>query len=136
MSLMKDLVSMYSPHPTTVTKSKVTVVGAGQVGMACVISILTQGVSHDVAIIDMVEDRLMGEMLDLQHGGLFLQSSHIQASTSYDVSAGSRLCIVTAGARQREGESRLSLVQRNTDIMKVKKLNEMQMLMTKTVQNV
>lgn len=34
------------------------------------------------------------------------------------VSAGSRLCIVTAGARQRVGESRLDLVQRNTDIFK------------------
>ena len=34
------------------------------------------------------------------------------------MSAGSKLCIVTAGARQREGESRLNLVQRNTDILK------------------
>lgn len=42
----------------------------------------------------------------------------IEASTDYAVSAGSRLCIVTAGARQREGESRLSLVQRNVDIFK------------------
>lgn len=36
----------------------------------------------------------------------------------YSVTAGSRICIVTAGARQREGESRLDLVQRNTDIFK------------------
>ena len=36
----------------------------------------------------------------------------------YALSAGSKLCIVTAGARQREGESRLNLVQRNTDILK------------------
>lgn len=36
----------------------------------------------------------------------------------YSVTAGSRLCIVTAGARQRPGESRLDLVQRNTDIFK------------------
>lgn len=42
----------------------------------------------------------------------------IEASTDYSVTAGSRLCIVTAGARQREGESRLSLVQRNVDIFK------------------
>ena len=34
----------------------------------------------------------------------------------YSITAGSKLCIVTAGARQREGESRLNLVQRNTDI--------------------
>ncbi len=36
----------------------------------------------------------------------------------YALSAGSKLCIVTAGARQREGESRLNLVQRNADILK------------------
>lgn len=38
--------------------------------------------------------------------------------TDFSVSAGSRLCIITAGARQRPGESRLDLVQRNTDIFK------------------
>jgi L-lactate dehydrogenase len=36
----------------------------------------------------------------------------------YAVTANSRLCIVSAGARQKEGESRLDLVQRNTDIFK------------------
>lgn len=36
----------------------------------------------------------------------------------YAISAGSKLCIITAGARQREGESRLALVQRNVDIFK------------------
>ena len=39
-------------------------------------------------------------------------------STDYAVSAGSKICIITAGARQREGESRLALVQRNADIFK------------------
>lgn len=39
--------------------------------------------------------------------------------TDYAVTAGSRICIVSAGARQREGESRLDLVQRNTDIFKM-----------------
>jgi L-lactate dehydrogenase len=38
--------------------------------------------------------------------------------SEYAVTANSRLCIVTAGARQKEGESRLDLVQRNTDIFK------------------
>lgn len=38
--------------------------------------------------------------------------------TDFAVTAGSRLCIITAGARQRPGESRLDLVQRNTDIFK------------------
>lgn len=38
--------------------------------------------------------------------------------TDYDITKGSKLCVVTAGVRQREGESRLSLVQRNVEIFK------------------
>lgn len=44
--------------------------------------------------------------------------SYFSSILDYALSAGSKLCIVTAGARQREGESRLNLVQRNTDILK------------------
>jgi L-lactate dehydrogenase len=66
----------------------------------------------------MFEDKLKGEMLDLQHGSNFLKNAKITASTDLAVSAGSRLVIVTAGARQKEGETRLDLVQRNTDIYK------------------
>lgn len=86
--------------------------------MACAFSILTNNVSHDVVLIDVMADKLKGEMMDLQHGSSFLKNSRINSSTDYAASANSSLCIVTAGARQREGETRLDLVQRNTDIFK------------------
>lgn len=57
-------------------------------------------------------------MLDLQHGAAFLNRAKITAGTDYKVTAGSDVCIVTAGARQREGESRLSLVGRNVNLLK------------------
>lgn len=98
--------------------NKVTVVGAGAVGMACVFSILTQGVSSEVVILDLNKDLVNGEVMDLQHGSPFLNNVHISGGSDFSLSNGSRLCIVTAGLRQREGESRLSLVQRNADIMK------------------
>lgn len=63
-------------------------------------------------------DKLKGEMMDLQHGSAFLKNAKINASTDYSATANSSLCVVTAGARQREGETRLDLVQRNTDIFK------------------
>lgn len=66
----------------------------------------------------MVEDKLKGEMLDLQHGSAFLRNAKINASTDYSITANSSVCIVTAGARQKEGETRLDLVQRNTNIFK------------------
>ncbi|EYC10302.1 hypothetical protein Y032_0056g2668 [Ancylostoma ceylanicum] len=57
-------------------------------------------------------------MMDLQHGQAFTGRCVIKADTGYACTAGSKLCIVTAGLRQKDGESRLSLVQRNTDILK------------------
>lgn len=107
---------MMDPVPTST--HKVTVVGVGNVGMACTISLLAKNISSDLALVDMMEDKLKGEMLDLQHGSSFLRNAKINASTDYSITANSSVCIVTAGARQKEGETRLDLVQRNTDIFK------------------
>ncbi|XP_071527477.1 L-lactate dehydrogenase isoform X2 [Panulirus ornatus] len=117
MSIPKQLMEEVQPALTT-SGGKVTVVGVGQVGMACAFSLLTQHICSELALVDVAADKLRGEMLDLQHGLTFLRNVKIEASTDFSVTAGSRLCIVTAGARQREGESRLSLVQRNVDIFK------------------
>lgn len=104
--------------PDQSSSNKVTVCGVGAVGMACAFSILTQNISSEVALVDVAENKLHGELLDLQHGSAFMKNATIKASTDFAVTAGSKICIITAGARQREGESRLDLVQRNTDIFK------------------
>ncbi|XP_041986809.1 L-lactate dehydrogenase isoform X3 [Aricia agestis] len=117
MATLDQLFQTVQPK-TDNTGNKVTVVGTGQVGMAAVFSLLTQGVTNNICLIDMMEDKLKGEMMDLQHGSAFMKNAKIQASTDYAISAGSKICVVTAGVRQREGESRLDLVQRNTDVLK------------------
>jgi len=117
MSVQEDLFKPVAEAKSS-SSNKVSVVGIGAVGMATAFSILAQNVSSEVALIDMFEDKLKGEMLDLQHGSNFLKNAKITASTDLAVSSGSRLVIVTAGARQKEGETRLDLVQRNTDIFK------------------
>lgn len=117
MSTKNILLENVAPKDTK-NGSKVTIVGVGQVGMACAFSILTQGVSNDIVLVDVMADKLKGELMDLQHGSTFLNSAKINASTDYAQTAGSKLCIITAGVRQRLGESRLNLVQRNTDVMK------------------
>ncbi|XP_019872685.1 L-lactate dehydrogenase isoform X2 [Aethina tumida] len=114
----KDALMTKLADKAPVSGDRITVVGSGQVGMAIAFALLTQGISTDIVLIDMAEDKLRGEMLDLQHGSLFLKGASINASTDYCASAGSKICVVTAGARQKEGETRLNLVQRNTDIMK------------------
>ncbi|ONK80603.1 uncharacterized protein A4U43_C01F19660 [Asparagus officinalis] len=65
-----------------------------------------------------LRDKLRGEMLDLQHAAAFLPGTRISSSVDYSVTAGSHLCIITAGARQIAGESRLDLVQRNVAMFK------------------
>lgn len=105
-------------EPATKTTLKVTVVGVGAVGMACAYSIMQQGAASELCLVDVVADKVKGEMMDLQHGLAFTSHCRVEASTDYAITANSKLCIITAGARQREGESRLSLVQRNVDIFK------------------
>jgi len=83
---------------------KVTVVGVGQVGMACAFSILNQNLARELVLVDCMADKLQGEMMDLQHGVSFLTNTKISAGT--------------AGARQREGETRLDLVNKNVEIFK------------------
>lgn len=107
-----------APPPLTSRHSKVSIIGAGNVGMAIAQTILTQDLVDDIALVDAKPDKLRGEMLDLQHAAAFLPRVQILASTDYSVTKGSDLCIVTAGARQIRGESRLSLVQRNVTLFR------------------
>ena len=98
--------------------SKVTVVGVGNVGMACAQTCLTSDLMDELVLVDIQPGKLRGEMLDLQHAAAFLPRVKIVASTDYGITAGSDICIVTAGARQREGESRLSLLDRNVALFR------------------
>ncbi|XP_049621355.1 L-lactate dehydrogenase A-like 6A [Suncus etruscus] len=98
--------------------SKISIIGTGSVGMACAISILQKGLGDQLALVDANEDLVQGETLDLQHGSPFARMPHIVSGTDYLVTADSSLVIITAGARQREGESRLDLVKRNVSIFR------------------
>ncbi|CAI4222001.1 unnamed protein product [Auanema sp. JU1783] len=112
-----ELLEELTPAANT-PHGKVTVVGVGQVGMACAYSILQQNIANEICLVDVVPDKLKGEMMDLQHGLAFTRHCTVRADTDYSITAGSKICVITAGARQREGETRLSLVQRNVEIFK------------------
>ncbi|XP_058273365.1 L-lactate dehydrogenase B-A chain [Hemibagrus wyckioides] len=117
-SVLEKLITSLSSGPAQPPTNKVTVVGVGQVGMACAVSILLKDLCDELALVDVLEDKLKGEMMDLQHGSLFLKTHKIIADKDYAVTANSRIVVVTAGVRQQEGESRLNLVQRNVNIFK------------------
>lgn len=107
-----------APPPPTQRTTKITVVGVGNVGMAIAQTILTQDLTDELTLFDTREEQLRGEMLDLQHAAAFLPRTKITAATDYAATAGSDICIITAGARQNAGESRLDLLQRNVGIFK------------------
>ncbi|XP_023374572.1 L-lactate dehydrogenase A chain isoform X1 [Otolemur garnettii] len=58
---------------------KITIVGIGAVGMACAISILIKDLADELALVDVATDKLKGEMMDLQHGSLFFNTSKISS---------------------------------------------------------
>ncbi|XP_003797903.1 L-lactate dehydrogenase A-like 6B [Otolemur garnettii] len=102
-----------------VTHNKVSIVGTGSVGVACAISILLKGLSDELALVDINEEKLKGETMDLQHGSCFMKMPNITCSKDYLITANSNVVIITAGARQEKGETRLNLVQRNVAIFKL-----------------
>ncbi|XP_060770951.1 L-lactate dehydrogenase B-B chain isoform X2 [Neoarius graeffei] len=117
-SVLQKLITPLISGPVEPPRNKVTVVGVGQVGMACAVSILLQELADELALVDVMEDKLKGEMLDLQHGSLFFKTPKIVSGKDYSVTANSHIVVVTAGVRQQEGESRLNLVQRNINVFK------------------
>jgi len=99
--------------------NKVSIIGTGQVGMAGAFALLTMRVTNELALSDMRKDAAIGEMMDLMHGQAMMgKRCRIVADSDYSCTAGSRICVVTAGARQAPGESRLDLVQKNVGIFK------------------
>lgn len=100
------------------SSKKVTVVGMGQVGLGCVAAILNQDICGTLAMVDIDSKKLVGEAKDFQQGSAFHQHTSILASDTYDVSEKSDMVVITAGVAQQPGETRLSLVDRNANILK------------------
>lgn len=96
---------------------KGVIVGAGQVGMACAYSLLIQNVFDEMVLVDINRDKLEGEVMDLEQGMPFVEPTAIRAGTMAD-GADADIVIVTAGSAQKQGETRLDLVQRNVEILK------------------
>ncbi|CAH8661245.1 unnamed protein product [Heterobilharzia americana] len=116
-STVKSIMQAVAPPGTeSRSRTKVTVVGVGAVGMAAAFSLMN--VAGEIALIDVVADKVKGEVLDLQHGQQFLRRCKVSGGTDYKYSENSDIVVITAGARQNEGESRLNLVQRNVEIYK------------------
>jgi L-lactate dehydrogenase len=98
-------------------RSKIAIVGAGMVGSATAFSLLQAGVAQELLLIDRNTDKAEGEAMDLSHGVPLAYAVQVKAGT-YEDCQGADIVIITAGAAQKPGETRLDLVKKNTAIMK------------------
>jgi L-lactate dehydrogenase len=92
-------------------------IGCGFVGASSAFSLVESGLFSELVLIDVNRDRAEGEAMDLSHGLPFARPMEIYAG-SYDDVADCGLIIVTAGANQKPGETRLDLVKKNVGIFK------------------
>ena len=102
---------------TLVKRRKVVVVGAGAVGSTFCYALAQSGLAEEVAVIDRNNNLVQGQVLDLVHGQAFFPTVSIRVGNPYDY-ADAQVVVITAGAAQRPGETRLQLLQKNAAIVR------------------
>ncbi len=94
---------------------RVVIVGAGSVGSTFAYTLMNSGLAEDIVLIDVDEEKVEGEVMDLNHGLFFAPPVSIWAG-DYSDCAAAHAVVITAGAAQEPGESRLDLTGRNAGI--------------------
>ncbi|MFC4404909.1 L-lactate dehydrogenase [Gracilibacillus xinjiangensis] len=96
---------------------KVVIIGTGFVGTSYAYALLNQGVVNELVLIDLDREKAEGEARDLNHGMAFGNPMRIRTG-DYEECHNADLVVITAGANQRPGETRLDLVSKNAQIFK------------------
>ncbi len=96
---------------------KVAIIGCGFVGSTSAFSIMQSGLFSEMVLIDADRNRAEGEALDISHGLPYSKPMKIYAGDYKDISD-AYIIIITAGANQKPGETRLDLLKRNVAIFK------------------
>lgn len=96
-------------------RGKIVIVGAGAVGSTIAYTIMCGGLFNDIVLIDINRDKAEGDALDMAHGVSFVKPVNV-SSGGYEDCREADIIIITAGAPQKPGDTRLSLVSRNAGI--------------------
>ena len=96
---------------------KVAVIGCGFVGSASAFALMQSGLFSEMVLIDVNRTKAEGEALDISHGLPFAKPMRVYAG-DYDDLADAFLVVITAGAGQKPGESRLDLVKKNIAVFR------------------
>ncbi|MDO4842206.1 MAG: L-lactate dehydrogenase [Phoenicibacter congonensis] len=96
---------------------KCAMIGCGFVGSTAAYTLMQTGIFNEIVLIDVDKDRAEGEALDITQGIPFAKPCKVYAG-NYDDAADALVAVVSAGANQKPGETRLELAQKNTNIFK------------------
>jgi L-lactate dehydrogenase len=96
-------------------QSKVGLIGCGMVGASFAYAFIQRSLANELILVDKDEARAEGEAMDLNHGLPFLRPMKVRAG-SYDDLADANIIVITAGANQGPGETRLDLLQKNASV--------------------
>jgi L-lactate dehydrogenase len=98
--------------------NRVALIGTGFVGSSYAFALLNQGVTEELVLIDINKEKSEGDAMDLNHGLPFAPSRTKIWFGDYSDCKDADLVVLTAGANQKPGETRLDLVEKNTAIFK------------------
>ena len=102
---------------STIQSQKVGIVGTGFVGSSFAYALMMRGLAAELVLVDANAEKAIGEMMDFNHGLSFVKPMRISNGDYRDL-AGSKVVVITAGASQRPGETRLDLLGRNAAIFR------------------
>lgn len=97
--------------------AKISIVGAGAVGSSLAYAALMRGVARHIVLQDINEAKVHAEALDLAHGSQFFPEAVIQGSADVAVTENSDVVVVTAGAKQQPGQTRMDLAESTVRLM-------------------
>jgi L-lactate dehydrogenase len=98
--------------------NRVALIGTGFVGSSYAFALLNQGITEELVLIDLNKEKAEGDAMDLNHGLPFAPSRTKIWYGTYADCRDADLVVITAGANQKPGETRLDLVEKNTKIFK------------------
>lgn len=101
----------------TSSKRKVTIIGAGFVGSTSAFSLIAAQAVNEIALIDINEGLLRSQVMDLQHSIPSWGQCRVKVG-SYEDIRNSDIAVITCGANQKPGETRLDLIKKNSAIIK------------------
>ena len=98
--------------------SKVAIIGAGAVGSTLAYACVNKGVAREIVLQDIAKEKVEAEAMDIAQGIQFTSAGSVAGSDDPEICRGADVIAITAGAKQKPGQSRLELAGSTVDLMR------------------